>query len=286
MPELPEVETTLRGIQPFVDGAVLSKVEVRNASLRWPVPVKQLQTLTGQLVNRSYRRAKYILLETPKGSLMLHLGMSGSVRLVDAAVQEAPAKHDHIDLHFQQKPEGQDNYKEWIVRYHDPRRFGSLLFIDAKDHSKIDAHPLLGKLGPEPLSDAFDAEHLFKHSRKRSVAVKNFIMNGHVVVGVGNIYASECLFLAKVRPTRPAGKVTKAEYVKITEAIKQVLDRAIKVGGTTLRDFTGSDGKAGYFSQKLNVYDRAEKSCKECGFEIKRIIIGQRSSFYCSQCQK
>lgn len=286
MPELPEVETTLRGIQPFVDGAILSKVEVRNASLRWPVPVKELQTLTGQQVNRSYRRAKYILLETSKGSMMLHLGMSGSVRVVDAALQEAPAKHDHIDLHFQQVLEDEGAHKEWIIRYHDPRRFGSLLFIDSKEQLEVDTHPLLEKLGPEPLSDSFNAEHLFKHSRKRNVAVKNFIMNGHVVVGVGNIYASECLFLAKVRPTRPAGKVTKAEYAKITDAIKQVLDKAIKVGGTTLRDFTGSDGKAGYFSQKLNVYDRGEKSCKECNFEIKRIIIGQRSSFYCPQCQK
>lgn len=286
MPELPEVETTLRGIQPFVDGAILSNVEVRNASLRWPVPVKELQDLTGERVIRSYRRAKYILLDTAKGSLMLHLGMSGSVRVVDAQLQETPAKHDHIDLHFQQPSKDKKNSKEWILRYHDPRRFGSLLFVDSVGDSKASAHPLLEKLGPEPLSDGLNAEHLFKHSRKRSVAVKNFVMNGHVVVGVGNIYASECLFLAKVRPTRPAGKVTKAEYQRISDAIKDVLAKAIKVGGTTLRDFTGSDGNAGYFSQELNVYDRDGKPCKICGFEIKRTIIGQRSSFYCANCQK
>ena len=281
MPELPEVETTLRGIQPYVDGATLVHVDVRNASLRWPVPADQLRQLHGLKINSSKRRAKYILLDTDQGAIMVHLGMSGSVRMLPVGEHDAPGKHDHVDMHFS-LPDARAKQTEWILRYHDPRRFGSILLVDTNDRS----HPLLDKLGPEPLSDAFNASLLFKLSRKRSVAVKNFIMNGHVVVGVGNIYASESLFLAKVKPTRPAGKVSKAEYEEIVAAIKQVLSKAIRVGGTTLRDFTGSDGKAGYFQQKLNVYDRDKKSCNKCGFEINRIIIGQRSTFYCPACQK
>lgn len=284
MPELPEVETTLRGIQPFVDQAVLTAVDVRNPALRWPVPVQRLQQLTGQTIRRCYRRAKYILFETDQGSMMLHLGMSGSVRMLEKNRQknnEKPAKHDHVDLVFQ-KNNSQGQQQEWILRYHDPRRFGSLLIVDSDDQS----HPLLDKLGPEPLSEAFSAQLLFKLSRQRKVAVKNFIMNGHIVVGVGNIYASEALFLAKIRPTRPAGKVTKAEYQRLSEAIKKVLSRAIEVGGTTLRDFTGSDGQAGYFSQKLNVYDREGEPCLECSGDVKRVVIGQRSSFYCANCQR
>ncbi len=281
MPELPEVETTLRGIQPYVDGASLVQFDVRNESLRWPVPVSELKKLHGLKINSAKRRAKYILLDTDQGAIMIHLGMSGSVRMVPVDECESPGKHDHVDIHFS-LPKANDNQTEWVLRYHDPRKFGSILLVDTKDRS----HPLLDSLGPEPLSDAFNADLLFKLSRKRSVAVKNFIMNGHVVVGVGNIYASESLFLAKVQPMRPAGKVTKAEYVEIADAIKHVLSNAIRVGGTTLRDFTGSDGKAGYFQQKLNVYDREGESCNSCSFEINRIIIGQRSSFYCSSCQK
>ena len=280
MPELPEVETTLRGIQPFIDGAVLTHIEVRNASLRWPVPVKDLQSLIGDKVVRSYRRAKYILLETAKGTMMLHLGMSGSVRIIAKDKQEPIGKHDHLDLCFHQLSSSNEN-QEWILRYHDPRRFGSFLFIDVNQNT----HPLLEKLGPEPLSEKFNQELLFKQSRRRTVAIKNFIMNSHVVVGVGNIYASEALFIAKIRPTRPAGKVTKAEYQRLSDAIKTVLKKAIKVGGTTLRDFIGSDGQAGYFSQELNVYDLDGQPCQVCGSLIKLIIIGQRSSFYCPQCQ-
>lgn len=284
MPELPEVETTLRGIQPYVDGATLCAVEVRNGSLRWPVPTKQIQSLLGAVIDRSWRRAKYILLDTKQGSLMLHLGMSGSVRMLPATNTGSVTKHDHIDLVFSK------NGEKWLLRYNDPRRFGSLLFIQA-DHAsferhKHESHPLLAKLGPEPLSDDFDAELLFTQSRKRSIAVKKIIMNGHIVVGVGNIYANEALFLSNIRPTRAAGKVTRAEYQKLTTAIKQILTKAIQVGGTTLRDFTGSDGKAGYFQQTLNVYERDKKKCRQCDQIIKRIVIGQRSSFYCPACQK
>ena len=278
MPELPEVETTLRGIQPYVQGAMLTGVEVRNASLRWPVPVKQLQSLVGSVVKQSSRRAKYILLDTQNGSLMLHLGMSGSVRMLSKNDLEPVKKHDHIDLSFDLDGD------EWLLRYNDPRRFGSLLFIESGQSQH--AHPLLEKLGPEPLSDGFSAELLFSLSRKRNVAIKNFIMNNHIVVGVGNIYANEALFLAGIRPMRLAGKVTRAEYEKLTDAIKTVLSRAIQFGGTTLRDFTGSDGKAGYFQQTLNVYERVDRPCRTCGEKIQRIVIGQRSSFYCSICQK
>jgi len=211
---------------------------------------------------------------------MLHLGMSGSVRVLAADQLEPPGKHDHIDLYFSQS-QADDESGVWVLRYHDPRRFGSLLFVDNTLH-----HPLLDKLGPEPLSKDFTAEQLFKLSRKRRVPIKNFIMNGHVVVGVGNIYASEALFLAGVRPNRLAGKVTKAEFQRLCEAIREVLSKAIEVGGTTLRDFTSSDGSAGYFSQQLNVYDRESTSCRVCSIEIKRVVIGQRSSFFCPQCQK
>lgn len=278
MPELPEVETTLRGIHPFVDGSILTSVEVRNASLRWPVPVEQISALQGLSIQSAKRRAKYIILDTEQGALMLHLGMSGSVRMLSQEDVSAPGKHDHIDLVFTK------NNEQWTLRYNDPRRFGSLLFIEPNQEQKN--HPLLEKLGPEPLSEDFNGELLFDLSRKRTVAVKNFIMNGHVVVGVGNIYASEALFMAKVKPTRAAGKVTKKEYEKIAESIKVILAKAIQVGGTTLRDFTGANGKAGYFQQTLNVYDRDKAKCTECDSIIQKIVIGQRSSFYCSNCQK
>lgn len=282
MPELPEVETTLRGIQPFIENAILTSVDVRNPALRWPVPTVRLESLIGQEVRRLYRRAKYIIFETSQGAMMLHLGMSGSVEIIKKSVAKNIRKHDHVDLIFEKKSTTSGKFEEWILRYHDPRRFGSLLFIEHGNAS----HPLLEMLGPEPLSDDLTGSYLFTQSRKRTVAVKNLIMNGHVVVGVGNIYASEALFIAKVRPMRPAGKVTKTEYERISDAIKTVLAKAIAVGGTTLRDFTGSNGQAGYFSQKLNVYDRDKDGCRLCGTLIKRINIGQRSSFYCSSCQR
>jgi len=271
MPELPEVETTLRGIHPFVMDAKLTAVDVRNSSLRWPVPVSELEQLVGQRVAQASRRAKYILLDFRSATVILHLGMSGSLRVLDK--EHVPQKHDHIDLVFNDTK---------VLRFNDPRRFGCLLV----SHGDLDEHKLLSHLGPEPLDEVFDAEYLFKQSRKRSVPIKNFIMQGQVVVGVGNIYASEALFLAGVRPTRHASKVTKREYSKLVEAIKFVLKRSIDMGGTTLRDFTRVDGQAGYFKQKLQVYDRLDQPCRECGTVIKKIVIGQRSSFYCPKCQK
>lgn len=270
MPELPEVETTLRGITPFVTNATITGVEVRNPSLRWPVPVEQMQELLGQPIISGYRRAKYILLNTANTTLMIHLGMSGSLRVLDP---ETPAgKHDHIDLSLNGSK---------ILRYNDPRRFGSWLLIDGS----VDSHPLLSHLGPEPLSDAFNGEHLFRLSRKRKVAVKNFIMDGKIVVGVGNIYASEALFMAGVRPGRQATRVTRREYDNLADRIKFVLQRSIDMGGTTLRDFTRADGQAGYFKQKLQVYDRFAEPCRVCQTPIKKVTIGQRSSFYCPSCQ-
>lgn len=276
MPELPEVETTLRGIQPFIDQAELTSVTVRNAALRWPVPVDEINQLTGQRVEQVSRRAKYILIRMQTGSLMLHLGMSGSVRVLAEHDLPEPLKHDHIDLRFKNS-----ETQTHLLRYHDPRRFGSLLFVE---HDQ--PHPLLVGLGPEPLTPDFTGKRLFDLSRNRTIAVKNFIMTNQVVVGVGNIYASEALFLAGIRPTRQAGKVSQKAYNKLSEAIKHVLEKAIAVGGTTLRDFTRSDGKAGYFRQQLNVYEREGQNCYKCNALIKRVVIGQRSSFYCSSCQR
>lgn len=271
MPELPEVETTLQGIHPFVMNAELSSVVVRNASLRWPIPVADLELLIGQRIVQASRRAKYILLRFDKATMILHLGMSGSLRVLDKT--QTPKKHDHVDLGLND---------EKILRFNDPRRFGCLLLT----HDDPKEHKLIAHLGPEPLNDGFDGKYLFEQSRKRNVPVKNFIMQGQVVVGVGNIYASEALFLAGIRPTRSASKVTQREYSKLVEAIKFVLQRSIEMGGTTLKDFTQADGQAGYFKQQLQVYDRLNEPCRECGTLIKKVVIGQRSSFYCSQCQK
>lgn len=270
MPELPEVETTLRGIEPFVEGQRLSKAIVRNASLRWPIPVDELNALVGQTVTRAERRAKYILLHTEKGCLLLHLGMSGSLRVLDTGTPEG--KHDHVDLEFGNK----------VVRFNDPRRFGCCLVLE----EPVNQHKLLANLGPEPLSQDFDGDHLFKLSRGRNVAVKNFIMDGKIVVGVGNIYASESLFEAGIRPTVAAKKVSRARYQKLSQEIKAVLAKAIKAGGTTLNDFTQTDGKPGYFRHELQVYGRAGEACYRCGGEIKSKVIGQRNTFFCVGCQK
>ena len=270
MPELPEVETTFRGIFPFVINAELSAVKVRRSSLRWPIPVAELEQLVGQRIFQASRRAKYILLGFDSATIILHLGMSGSLRVLDKDCE--PKKHDHIDLVLND---------EKILRFNDPRRFGCLLLTgdDPKEHK------LLSHLGPEPLHNSFDAVYLFSQSRKRNVPIKNFIMQGQVVVGVGNIYASEALFLAGIRPTRIACKVAQKEYSKLVDTIKFVLQRSIDMGGTTLRDFTRVDGQAGYFKQKLQVYDRLDKPCRECGTLVKKVVIGQRSSFYCPKCQ-
>lgn len=270
MPELPEVETTLRGIEPYVAGQSVREIVVRNASLRWPIPTKALQGIVGQTVRIAERRAKYILLHTSKGVILLHLGMSGSLRVV---TPDTPiGKHDHVDIIF-----GNDK----VIRFNDPRRFGCCLLLQ----EPLFEHKLLASLGPEPLTGEFDGNHLFKLSRKRSVAVKNFIMDGKVVVGVGNIYASESLFEAGIRPTMSAHRVSRRRYHLLADEIKKVLAKAIKAGGTTLSDFTQVDGKPGYFRHELQVYAREGEPCLRCGNTIKSKIIGQRNTFYCSQCQ-
>lgn len=272
MPELPEVETTLRGVSPHITGSPVTRVSVRQKQLRWPVS-EEIGKLAGSTITSCSRRGKYILLHVPKpeGTMIIHLGMSGSLRICTTA--EPLRKHDHIEIEF-----ANGN----AMRYHDPRRFGCALWSNNPPQS----HPLLADLGPEPLSDKFDGEHLFRLSRKRRVNVKTFIMNSHTVVGVGNIYASESLFMTGIRPGRSAARITRTHYDKLAANIQEVLANAIKMGGTTLRDFVNSDGEPGYFSQQLLVYGRAGEPCRNCDTPIKNRVIGQRSSFYCPQCQQ
>lgn len=271
MPELPEVETTCRGIAPHIEGRTVTKVIVRNRNLRWPVPAQLQRTLTGLRIEQVDRRGKYILIHTATGCLIMHLGMSGSLSITDA--ETPPRKHDHVDIVFDS---GQ------CLRLHDPRRFGSIHWTTAEPLQ----HPLLAALGPEPLSPDFDLDTLWQASRKRRVAIKSFIMNSHIVVGVGNIYASEALFMAGIHPRRPAGRVTRLAYEKLLKAIKSVIRSAIKQGGTTLRDFTQSDGKPGYFKQRLKVYGREGEACRVCGTPIRQVVIGQRASYFCPACQR
>lgn len=269
MPELPEVETTLRGIAPWLEGQLIERLDVREPRLRWPVP-GAVQHCAGQVVTGLRRRAKYILIETDAGSLLLHLGMSGSMRVLTEWV--APGKHDHFDIVTSSA----------VLRFNDPRRFGSLLWMDGRNAG----HPLLDSLGPEPLGDQFDGRHLWRHARGRKLAVKNFIMDGKIVVGVGNIYASEALFMAGIHPARAAGRIAAARYDGLAAAIRDVLGRAIRDGGTSLRDFTGAGGAPGYFAQNLLVYGRAGQPCLQCSRPVRQKVIGQRSSFYCTFCQR
>ncbi|OMH39436.1 bifunctional DNA-formamidopyrimidine glycosylase/DNA-(apurinic or apyrimidinic site) lyase [Motiliproteus sp. MSK22-1] len=271
MPELPEVETTRRGIEPHILGAQVLSVVVRQPKLRWPVPEELGQVLLGLEVLAVERRAKYLLVRTELGTLLLHLGMSGSLRLVEAG--ELPGKHDHLDLGF-------DNGK--ILRFCDPRRFGAVLWTDGG----VDQHPLLINLGPEPLQPEFDDDRLFSLSRGKKQPVKTFVMDNKVVVGVGNIYANEALFEAGIDPRREAGKISKRRYLLLTSIIKKVLARAIQQGGTTLKDFVGGDGKPGYFQQELQVYGRGGESCKICQSILKEVRIGQRNTVFCPKCQR
>jgi formamidopyrimidine-DNA glycosylase len=276
MPELPEVETTLRGVEPSLRGRTIHEIIVRNPALRWPVPPEIYQA-EGRVVSHCRRRAKYLLFgmdgdgKDADGGLLIHLGMSGSLRV--CAADDPPRRHDHFDIVL-------DGGR--CIRFNDPRRFGTLLWWEAP----AEAHPLLATLGPEPLSEAFDGSYLWRRSRGRKGAVKNFIMDGKVVVGVGNIYASEALFLAGIHPGRPAGRISETRYRALADSIRDVLGRAIRHGGTTLRDFLNSDGNPGYFAQELLVYEREGKACFHCGAPVRRRVIGQRSSYYCAQCQR
>ena len=269
MPELPEVETTRRGIAPHLVGRSVKRVVVREPRLRWPVPDHLNRILRGATFTEAGRRAKYLLLDTDRGTLMVHLGMSGSLRIMPA--DAPPLFHDHVDIILD---DGQ------CLRYHDPRRFGSMHWLQSLDH------PLLNALGPEPLSDDFDGAYLHQLARKRRAPVKQFIMDGHVVVGVGNIYANEALFLSGIHPRRAAGRIARARLDVLADAIKTVLSAAIKQGGTTLRDFVGGDGEPGYFAQRLNVYGRSGQACRNCSEVLKEIRLGGRSTVFCPRCQR
>ena len=269
MPELPEVETTRRGIEPWVLHQPLQSWTVRNPALRWPVEIPK--ELLGATVHAVQRRAKYLLLRFSPGTLILHLGMSGSLRVLTP--DTPPLKHDHVDLAFG---------SERILRLNDPRRFGSLLFQPGDDPFQ---HWLLKDLGVEPLGNEFSGQYLHERSRKRKVAVKNFIMDAKIVVGVGNIYAAEALYMARIRPGTGAGRLPLHAYDSLAGAIKTVLARSVREGGTTLRDFVGSDGNPGYFKQHLYVYGRQDQPCRECATVLKLQILGQRSTVYCPKCQ-
>lgn len=270
MPELPEVETTRQGILPHVKGRRIDALIVREARLRWPVPADLPALLQAQTILDVRRRGKYLLLETTKGTALLHLGMSGSLRIVNTA--EAPGRHDHIDIVLDDKNS---------LRLRDPRRFGALLWAGGAPM----LHPLLADLGPEPLEPDFDGGYLHMACQGRKVAIKNLLMNAHVVVGVGNIYANEALYLSGIHPGRPAGRISAARCERLALAVKQVLAEAVSQGGTTLRDFLQSDGRPGYFQQQLKVYGRSGEDCFGCGKAIHEMRLGQRSTF-CPHCQR
>ncbi len=275
MPELPEVETTCRGIEPHLVSHYIANVTVRNAKLRWPIPSDLKETLTGLQIKSVTRRAKYLLLDCGVGTLIMHLGMSGSLRMLAPPLsqQEPPQKHDHFDLTLDD---------DAILRLKDPRRFGAVLW----HIGDIMCHPLLANLGPEPLTTVFNEQLMYEKTRNRRTPIKVLLMDNHVVVGVGNIYANEALFRAGINPKIAAGKIGLARYKKLVQAVKEILVLAIEAGGSSLRDFVNSDGKPGYFQQQYWVYGRVGELCRKCGATIKQIKQGQRSSFYCSNCQR
>ena len=277
MPELPEVETTRAGLEPHLVGRTVAAVTLRRPDLRWPIPADIGERLPGQRIEAVRRRAKYLLLDSVAGSVVLHLGMSGSLRVVPAATAVGP--HDHVDFHLAR--EGSDHEPAGaILRFNDPRRFGCLLWQPPGE-----IHPLLRQLGPEPLSDGFDGEDLYVHSRGRRAPVKTFLMDQRIVVGVGNIYAAEALFVAGIAPLRAAGQVSRERYRRLADAVKRILAHAIARGGTTLRDFISPDGAPGYFEQELAVYGRGGEPCRACGRMLRQASIGQRSSVWCGHCQ-
>ncbi|MBQ0719614.1 MAG: bifunctional DNA-formamidopyrimidine glycosylase/DNA-(apurinic or apyrimidinic site) lyase [Gammaproteobacteria bacterium] len=270
MPELPEVETTLRGIRPHLLKQRVSKVVVRQSSLRWPIPSELPDLLVEKTVEEVSRRGKYLLLKFPHGQVMIHLGMSGSLSLAEKGA--AAGKHDHVDIVLRS---GQ------ILRYNDPRRFGCILWVEGEPLE----HPLLANLGPEPLGPLFDDKHLYQRSRRKTLAVKSYLMDSKIVVGVGNIYANEALFRSGIHPLRKANRISQSRYARLSGVVRCVLAEAIEQGGTTLRDFVGGDGKPGYFKQKLQVYGRGGQACLVCETRLKEVRLGQRSTVYCPQCQ-
>ena len=271
MPELPEVETTRRGIEPHSVGRRIVAMRLYEKRLRWKVQEELPDLVAGQVIRHARRRAKYLLLELDSGTLMLHLGMSGSLLVLPADTPLLP--HDHFDIVLSSGN---------TLRFNDPRRFGSLHYLTGDPNE----HPLLAKLAPEPLDDAFNADYLWGVTRGRKVAIKQLLMNSQRVVGVGNIYASEALFKAKIRPKRAARSLKREEITRLVRAVKSVLSMAIRVGGTTLRDYVGADGQPGYFRQKLFVYERNQQPCRKCTTPVRQLTQGQRSTYYCPTCQK
>ena len=277
MPELPEVEVTRRGVAPHVEGRTVYSVVLRREGLRWPFPPELPQLLQGQLVVRTGRRGKYLLLHFEHGTLIIHLGMSGHLRVLDPGI--APEKHDHFDLEVD-GPDGRQ-----VLRMKDPRRFGAVLWHADAD-GLLEHHVLLRDLGVEPLESGFSGKLLYDQTRRRSTSVKQALMAGDIVVGVGNIYASESLFRAGINPKTPAGRVSLARYDKLAQAVREILAEAIVQGGSTLRDFISVNGQSGYFQQSYFVYDRAGEPCRVCAAPVRQIKQGQRSTFYCVNCQK
>lgn len=270
MPELPEVETVRRGISPTLIGQTIVKVLIRNPRLRWPIPSYLPKKLMQLTVHDIQRRGKYLLFKTHSGTLILHLGMSGRVQLLNDS--RPPQSHDHVDLVFA---------NQWTLRYTDPRRFGCLLWTEQPPEQ----HELLAHLGPEPLSRLFTGHYLHQQAQGRKIPIKSFLMDSKIVVGIGNIYANEALFLAKIAPLTPAGAISKEHYQDLVAASKKVLQQAIKAGGTTLNDFQNAQGQPGYFSQQLSVYGRENLACRRCQTRLTKITISQRATVYCPRCQ-
>lgn len=271
MPELPEVETTRRELEPRLVGRYVNRVLVREPRLRWPIPPELAERLEGQRITGLARRAKYLLANAREGTALIHLGMAGSLRIV--ASDDPAGPHDHVDWRL-------DDGR--CLRYRDPRRFGAMLWWEGPPAR----HPLLSRLGPEPFSDDFHGDWLHERSRGRRAAVKAFLMDGRIVAGVGNIYANEALFEAGIHPGRPAGRVSRRRYEGLADALRGILSRSIGAGGTTFRDFVRTDGKPGRYQTRLMAYDRAGEACVRCGTTLRSRIIGQRSSVWCPRCQR
>lgn len=272
MPELPEVETVRRGLDPHIRGQRIARAVVRETRLRWPVSPRLAQLASMRRIDTIARRGKYLIVGLDSGDRMIwHLGMSGRLFVLDAG--HPLLKHDHVDFEL-------DNGK--LIRFNDPRRFGAVLWWPREESG----HVLLDDMGPEPFDAGFDGDYLHARSRGRSVAVKNFVMDGHIVVGAGNIYAAESLFRAGIRPTRRTGSLTRVECQRLADKIREVLREAVELGGTTLRDFAGADGASGYFQQELFVYGREDAPCRVCGTAIKHLVLGGRATCYCPRCQR
>ncbi len=273
MPELPEVETTRRGIAPTVEGQVLRRLVIRESRFRWPIPQDLPTQVEGKMVSITGRRGKYLWMQFEHGALIVHLGMSGSLRHVGP--DESPRKHDHVDWVFD----------GGVLRLHDPRRFGAVLWHPASS-GLVQSHPLLAKLGIEPFDPLFDGDWLFRHTRQRTAPIKQVLLAGDIVVGVGNIYASESLFRSGIHPQTPASRISLTRHTRLAQAVRDTLGDAIKAGGSSLRDYVGAGGESGYFQIDARVYDRAGQPCRVCATPIRRLVQGQRATYFCPRCQR